>query len=95
MFVTESRSEERPEKGGYLTPRGTQVARKALAPRLPVQWTRATPGFLIAGMNNSALDGPTSQVFAQYEEKQVNRRPRAPQRWMPELDQITQTELRL
>jgi hypothetical protein len=79
MFVAELRSEQGSAKGGWLTPRGTLVVCRVLVPGQPVRWTDTTPGFLIAGMTNSAFEDPVIQALAQYEEKQVNRQPHAPQ----------------
>jgi hypothetical protein len=95
MFVAELRSEQGSAKGGgWLTPRGTLVVRRVLVPRQPVQWTCTAPGFVIAGTNNSALEDPAIQALVQYEEKQVNRRPRAP-RPQSRLGQLIRTESRL
>jgi hypothetical protein len=73
IAAAELRSEQGSAKGGgWLTPRGPLVACRVLIPGRPVQWTRTVPGFLIAGMNKSALEDAATQAFGQYEEKQVN-----------------------
>jgi hypothetical protein len=96
MFVAELRSEQGSAKGGgWLTPRGTLVVRRVLVPGRPVRWTHVPPGFLIAGMNNSAFEDPVIQTLAQYEEKQLNRPLYAPRPQRIPLCLTILTKLRL